>query len=210
MRTRGWQGDQPLTDDEARTRILDAAKRCVERFGPSKTRLADVASELGVTRQTVYRYFPSVNEMLVAVAEAGADAYLDRMAQALSFVTTPNQAVTESIVYSLRSIPTEPSLSLLLRATEADVFTRGAISSPAIHLGANMLRRFSIDWDAEGIDEPALQGLAELVMRLLISFLQYPADPPRTDDEYRTLIGTWLVPDSARPHRRPTARRRDP
>src|SRR5690242_3990748 len=49
MRTRGWQGDPPLTDDEARARILDAAKRCVERFGPSKTRLADVANELGVT-----------------------------------------------------------------------------------------------------------------------------------------------------------------
>jgi AcrR family transcriptional regulator len=195
MRTRGWQGDQPLTDDEARSRILDAARRCVERFGPAKTRLADVAIELGVTRQTVYRYFPSANEMLVAVAEAGAREYLDRMAQELSFVTTPNQAITEAIIHSLRSIPAVPSLSLLLRATEADVFTRGTISSPAIELGANMLRRFPIDWAAEGIDETALQGLAELVMRLLVSFLQYPPDPPRTDDEYRALIGTWIVPD---------------
>ncbi len=122
MRTRGWQGDQPLTDDEARTRILDAAKRCLERFGPAKTRLADVAIELGVTRQTVYRYFPSVNEMLLAVAEEGASRYIDRMAQELSFVTTPNQAVTEAIVYSLRSIPADPSLSLLLRASETEFF----------------------------------------------------------------------------------------
>ena len=202
MRTRGWQGDPPLTDDEARTRILDAAKRCVERFGPSKTRLADVAIELGVTRQTVYRYFPSVNEMLIAVAELGASRFLDQMAHDLSFVTTPNQAVTEAIVYCLHSIPAEPSLSLLLRASEADFFTRGAISSPAIALGANMLRRFPVDWVAEGLDEAALQGLAELMMRLLLSFLQYPADPARSDEEYRTLIGTWIAPDPSGPWRR--------
>jgi AcrR family transcriptional regulator len=194
VRTRGWQGDLPRDEDEARTRILDAATRCVERFGSSKTRLADVANELGVTRQTVYRYFPSVSEMLAAVAAAGAGEFLDRMADDLSFVSTPEEAVTETVVYCLRTIPGEPALGLLLRADESELFTRGATSSQAIALGAGMLRRFRVDWASRGLDDGDMESLAEVVVRLFLSFLQYPADPPRSDDELRVFLRTWIAP----------------
>jgi AcrR family transcriptional regulator len=194
VRTRGWQGDLPRDEDEARARILDAAARCVERFGSSKTRLADVANELGVTRQTVYRYFPSVSEMLAAVAAAGAGEFLDRMADDLSFVSTPEEAVTEAVVYCLRTIPAEPALGLLLRADESELFTRGATSSQAIALGAGMLRRFPVDWASRGLDDSAMESLAEVVVRLFLSFLQYPADPPRSDDELRMFLRTWIAP----------------
>ncbi|MEU5875916.1 helix-turn-helix domain-containing protein [Spirillospora sp. NPDC047279] len=63
MRTRGWRGRPPRTDDEARARIIEATTRCVERFGPHKTGLTDVAEELGVTRATVYRYFGTIEEL---------------------------------------------------------------------------------------------------------------------------------------------------
>ncbi len=194
MRTRGWQGDLPRDEDEARARILDAAKRCVERFGPTRTRLVDVANELGVTRQTVYRYFPSVNAMLAAVAAAGAGEFLDRMANDLAFVSTPAEAVTETVIYCLRNIPSEPSLGLLLRADESDLFAKGVTSSQAIALGAAMLQRFPIDWASTGLDQPGLEGLAEVVMRLFLSFLQYPPDPPRSDAELRAFMKSWIVP----------------
>jgi len=31
-------------------------------------------------------------------------------------------------------------------------------------------------------------------MRLFVSFLQYPADPPRSEDELRELVRRWLGP----------------
>ncbi len=67
------------------------------------------------------------------------------------------------------------------------------MSSQAIALGADMLRRFPVNWASEGLDETALEGLAEVVMRLFLSFLQYPTVPPRSDDELRTFIHTWIV-----------------
>jgi AcrR family transcriptional regulator len=203
VRTRGWNGDIPRDEEEARARILEAGKRCVERFGPSRTRLADVAAELHVTRQTVYHYFPSVNDMLAAVAEAGAGEFLDRMARELSEVTTPAQAVTETVLYCLRTLPDEPSLGLLLRVGDGELFTRGATSSRAIALGAGMLGRFPIDWAAAGLRTEDLAGLAELVIRLLLSFLQYPTDPPRPDEELREYLRRWVVPAlTAQPSRR--------
>ncbi|MEP9394960.1 TetR/AcrR family transcriptional regulator [Gordonia sp. VNK1] len=194
MRTRGWQGDLPQNSDEARSRILDAAIRCVNRYGAQKTTLADVAGELGVTRQTVYRYFPTVNDVLAAVAAAGAEDFLDRMATNLGHVTTPQDAITETIMYCLRVLPDEPAIGLLVRAGETEFFTREATTANAIALGASMLRRLSVDWEGAGYDEAAMAGLAELVMRIWLSFLQYPTHPARTDDELRDFLRTWVCP----------------
>ncbi len=199
MRTRGWQGDLPQNSDEARERILRAAARCVERFGAQKTRLADVANELGVTRQTVYRYYSSVDEMLVAVASAGAADFLDRMQADLAQVRTVSDAVTETIIYCLRVLPDEPAIGLMLRAGETEFFTREATSASAVALGAQMLRRLEVDWAAEGYDDDAMRGLAELVMRVWLSFLQYPTVPPRSDDELRAFIRRWVCPPGGVP-----------
>lgn len=194
MRTRGWQGDLPRDEDEARERIVAAATRCVDRLGPTKTNIAAVATELGVTRQTVYRYFPGLPDLLVAVAEAGTAQFLARMEAHLAHVTSPAEAVAESIVFSLNTIPTEPYIGLLLQAGENEVFTRGVTSSQAMSYGAQMLRRTPVDWDSIGVRDGDFESLAEIVMRLMVSFLEYPADPPRTDDEVRLLVRRWLGP----------------
>src|SRR5579884_3492717 len=42
---------------------LDAAARCFGRFGISRTRVPDVAAEVGVSRVTVYRQVGTVEDM---------------------------------------------------------------------------------------------------------------------------------------------------
>ena len=54
VRSHGWSGNTPTSDEEAITRILDAADEIIAERG-SAMRIADVARSLGVTRQTVYR-----------------------------------------------------------------------------------------------------------------------------------------------------------
>ena len=56
MRTHGWGGEPPRDDAEARRRILDATRECIDKYGAS-VGIADVARSLGVTRPTVYRYY---------------------------------------------------------------------------------------------------------------------------------------------------------
>ena len=70
----GWRGDPPGSEAEARERIVGAAMRCVDRYGPEKTGLSDVAHELGVTRQTVYRYVTGTDDLLAAAAERATAA----------------------------------------------------------------------------------------------------------------------------------------
>ena len=74
MRTHGWSGAAPASDDEAIARILDAAGKAIDARGADFS-IADVARTLGVTRQTVYRYFPSTDALLVAAAVHAADDF---------------------------------------------------------------------------------------------------------------------------------------
>jgi len=191
----GWQGDPPGAEDEARRRLVKAALACIDRAGLAKTSLSDVATEAGVTRQTVYRYFPSLADILRAVAHAGADEFAERMRNHLATFDNPVDVAVESVVVAVRSLPTEPYLGLLLQAGEADYFTAGTTTPLAFSLGARILREVEVDWAAAGITTDAeLRGLAEVLMRLFMSFLHYPSTPPATDDELRALVRRWIGP----------------
>lgn len=196
----GWNGNPPPTEDEARRRIVAAAAACVEQFGPAKTTLSDVASELGVTRQTVYRYYANLGELLGAVAQNGIDDFVERMAAHLGQFTTPADVAIESVVWSVQTIPHERFIGALLQAGETDVFSRGVTSSLALSVGGGILRRVPVDWSEIGVSDAELESLAEMLMRLFVSFLQYPADPPRSADELRTLVRRWLGPALTAPN----------
>jgi AcrR family transcriptional regulator len=59
---------RPRADsDDVRARILDVAEEHCRRVGYHKTSIADIASELGMSRANVYRFFPSrdaINESI--------------------------------------------------------------------------------------------------------------------------------------------------
>jgi AcrR family transcriptional regulator len=190
----GWKGNPPRTEDDARQRIIAAASSCVDQFGPAKTTLSDVANELGVTRQTVYRYYANLGELLSAVAQAGLEDFVGRLEKHLSTCTSPSEAAIESVVYVARAIPNERHIGALFQAGETDVFSRGVTSSMALEIGAGILRRVPVDWSEVGVADAELEGLAEVLMRMFVSFLQYPVDPPRSEEELRALLRRWLGP----------------
>ncbi|WP_285752371.1 TetR/AcrR family transcriptional regulator [Lentzea sp. NBRC 105346] len=190
----GWQGNPPGTEYEARRRIVEAATACIDRFGLAKTSLSDVAAEAGVTRQTVYRYFPRLADILSAVAIAGVEEFAGRMERHLAQFHSPAEVAVESVVFGVRTVPEEPYLGLLLQAGESDFFTDAVASPQSFALGARILRNVPVDWAAAGVTDDDLEGLAELLMRLFLSFLRYPSTPALTDDELRALVRRWIGP----------------
>ncbi len=191
----GWQGNPPGTEHEARRRIVEAATACIDRAGLAKTSLSDVAAEAGVTRQTVYRYFPSLADILRAVGLARVEEFAGRMERHLASFGSAEEVAVESVVFGVRTVPDEPYLGLLLQAGETEFFTAGVTSPLSFSLGAQILRNVPVDWAGVGVTtDDDLQGLAEILMRLFISFLQYPSTPALTDDRLRTLVRRWVGP----------------
>ncbi|TDC71815.1 TetR family transcriptional regulator [Actinomadura sp. GC306] len=194
MARHGWGGRPPASDAEARQRIIDATARCVDRHGVTKTTLSDVANELGVTRQTVYRHFDRISDIIGEVAAQGAESFVDQLIAHLQGIGDPAEAVVEGMVFCVRTIPTEPRLSLVLQLGDSSAFGRGATTADTIAYGAEMLQRFPVDWAAAGIGEDDLNGLAEVIMRLLTSLLQHPSRQTQDEARLRALLDRWLAP----------------
>lgn len=191
---RGWGGDPPQDDDEARSRILGAAVRCVDRYGPEKTGLSDVATELGVTRQTVYRHFASTDDLLLAVAATAADGFLDRLARHVAGLDDPAEAFVEGLAFTFEQLPKERLLGLLLTTGRSEVFLRGVTSAEGVAFSRQMLDRMAVDWEAAGYrTDGDLDALAGYGLRMLQSIILEP--PPRTSKaQLRAYLRRWFAP----------------
>ncbi|OBI49365.1 TetR family transcriptional regulator [Mycobacterium kyorinense] len=191
MRTHGWGGAAPTSDEEAVARILAAASQAIDARGADIS-IADVARTLGVTRQTVYRYFPSTDALLVAAATQAATGFLDRLAAHLSGITDPVDAVTEGIATALEWLPSDKHIGLLLAHDRNNAFTADVTSEVAVQFANAMLRRFDVDWPAAGLTDDDLTELGEHLLRIIQSFVIDPGRPPRRDGELRRYLRRWV------------------
>jgi AcrR family transcriptional regulator len=197
VRTHGWAGATPATDEEAVARILAAASQAIDSRGADFS-IADVARALGVTRQTIYRYFPSTDALLVAAATRAATGFLDRLAAHLSGITDPVEAVTEGIATALEWLPEDKHIGLLLARDRGNAVTAGVTSEVGLRFAGAMLRRFDIDWGAAGLSDEDLTELGEHLLRIIQSFVIDPGRPPRNGVELRRYLRRWVGPTVAR------------
>ncbi|CAO5161800.1 hypothetical protein FAIPA1_210002 [Frankia sp. AiPs1] len=99
-RAQGWWGSESalLDDEEARRRLVAATVRCVVRRGSSRIRVEEVAVEAGVSRSTVYRYFRSRDELILAVLLDRVDAAMDRTLSSLPDPDDAGSSLAEMIL----------------------------------------------------------------------------------------------------------------
>ena len=198
MRSHGWAGNTPASDEEAIERILDAADNIIDERG-SALRIADVARALGVTRQTVYRYFPGTQALLVASAMRSADGFLDRMTAHLKGVTNPVVTITEGMAFAIEELASENQVEFVLSQRHRGGQKVSIISDTALAFGRSMLHRYDIDWEQYGFDEPALDELNEFCLRVLHSFLADPGRHARNGADLRRYLTRWIGPAIAYP-----------
>ena len=189
MRTRGWGGAAPASDEEASDRILSAAKTAIARDGD--VNIADIARAVGVTRQTVYRYFPSTDALLIAAAMDSTSGFLDYLAEHVDGITDPATAIVEGVAYTLESLPVNPYMRLLLSPGRTGTFSASVTSDTALELARSILRRFSVDWAAEGFTDAHLDDVAEHMLRTVQSFVIDPGRPPRVGPDLRDYLHRW-------------------
>lgn len=193
MRSRGWSGNAPATDEEAIDRILDVADAIIAQRG-SAVRIADVARTLGVTRQTVYRYFPSAEQLLLASGMRTADGFLDQLAERTSGLTEPAEALVEGIAFAVETLAEDAQFANLLKNGSKSGDKVSLTSDTSRAFSRSMLHRCDVDWERHGYDDAALGELAELGLRTFHSILVDPGEPARDGIALRRFISRWLGP----------------
>ena len=89
-------------------KVLDAASRLFRRQGFHGTDMSDIAAEVGLARNSLYRYYPNKQHILVACVERDMQPFLERMRTLESRVPDARARIEAWIDKSI-DIATSPS-----------------------------------------------------------------------------------------------------
>ena len=197
MRSHGWGGQPPADANEARARILAATRTRLAAAGSTST--SEITDILGVTRQTVYRYFPATEDLLDAAAmDAVVELESDLVEHAVEHLAGRSgdaaDAVVEVVAYVYENLRGDPVLKRLIAPGRISRTTAGLTAPSSIALGGKLLSGFGIDWSEAGLPEDERLELVEHLLRMLQSFVIDPGDPERTGEELRAYLRRWVAP----------------
>src|SRR5271169_3274131 len=100
-----------LAKDTLPERVLEAARRCLVRYGVSKTGIADIASEAGVSRQSIYTHFGDRSNLISQALEGAGEEFADRVATYLTGRRgSALDLVIDAVLFTVREMPQDPLL----------------------------------------------------------------------------------------------------
>lgn len=104
----------------SKERLYEAAYACVARFGLAKTTVEDVAREAGLSRATVYRYFPNGRDQLVREVVAWeANRFFMRLTGAVAHHVDLADLLEATLLFAHRAVADHEVLQKVLE-TEPD------------------------------------------------------------------------------------------
>jgi AcrR family transcriptional regulator len=177
--------------------ILTAARRCYVARGFSRTGMKEVAEEAGVARSTLYRYFPTRDDVLVATVKREMEVLNAWIRQQQASTDDPAELVVEGLILAIKEIPRRPLLRAVF-ASEEDSRARRVLwsSDVIVSFGEELMDHVVTPTAAAGRLQDAVRPeiLVEWVYRLLLSFLTLPSNWIKSDRELRATLHALLVP----------------
>lgn len=159
--------------------ILDAAERLLLRAPDRVANVAEVADEAGLAKGTVYLYFPSKEELLLAVHERNIDAFFTAL---IARMQSDMPAAIDDVLVLTHRYMVEPALFLPLAARCFGLM--GQSVAPAA--GQEFKRRMAIRLQAAGAGLE--RHFPELGAGGGVALLHY---------SYALIIGLWQMSPAA-------------
>src|ERR1044071_7941288 len=88
---------------EVTAKVVGGALRAIARFGLTKLTVDDVAREAGISRATLYRYFPGRGAVLAAVVESETARLQRGLDEALAATTSLSEALAAVAGFGARA-----------------------------------------------------------------------------------------------------------
>lgn len=119
--------------DATRQRVLEAALVCVERQGLAKTSLENVAAEAGLSRATLYRYFPGGRDQVISdTVTWEVRNFLDRIRAATADDHDIEARLTHALLAGHRAIDEHTLLQQILSTEPEALLKELAANGPVM------------------------------------------------------------------------------
>jgi len=176
-------------------RVIDAALRCMGRWGIGKTTLDDVAREASCSRATIYRLFPGGKDALLeAVTRRELDRFFSGLARTFDAAATLEDLLVGGIVFTARALAGHDALQFVLAYEPEVVLPKVAFRQADRAL--TMVSTFAAPYLAPHVGADEAPRVAEWVTRLVLTYTLAPADGVDVGEEasVRRLVRTYVLP----------------
>ncbi|GBG37785.1 TetR/AcrR family transcriptional regulator [Mycobacterium montefiorense] len=193
MQNRSLGGDLAEISDVDRT-ILDTARSVFETYGVRRANIEDVAARAGVSRSTIYRRFPTKDDLVEQVLRREGELFFSTLDRATAGCN-PRQAVIEAFTLGVRLVQDSPLYSRIVESEPElfGLFSRSHVFPIGQFAGgiANNLRKCG----AAGPDTD-LANIADILLRVALGIIVFPTDRLDISDHaaVREYAARYLVP----------------
>ncbi len=180
--------------DQARKRILEAARKLFLERGFEAANLDEVAQRAGVAKGTIYRYFDSKAELYVEVLVWNADAFVERMRHTLDPSLSPQEQVLQTGRFYVRHYAEHPEYFRIFWAVENQRMI-GELPEPLLEVVWDLWKRglaIAVEIIENGVKAGAFRPCdpwqtASLLWVLANGLIQSESDPHRRELRHSTL-----------------------
>jgi AcrR family transcriptional regulator len=182
------------TRDQARKRILEAARKLFLERGFEAANLDEVAQRAGVAKGTIYRYFDSKAELYVEVLVWNADAFVERMRHTLDPSLSPQEQVLQTGRFYVHHYAEHPEYFRIFWAVENQRMI-GELPEPLLEIVWDLWKRglaIAVEIIENGVKAGAFRPCdpwqtASLLWVLANGLIQSESDPHRRELRHSTL-----------------------
>lgn len=190
-----------------RARILDGAVQAIARHGLAKLGMTDVIAHAGISRGTLYRYFPSREELLRDLAAFETERFRQQIAAAVQDAPPGEERLRVALLHVARYVDEHPAIRGLIENEPAFVlgYLREQFSTLAAANGAFLIPLLQ-DTRPVRRGVATAEQLVDWLTRMMISAVLFPDPDP--ENMARSLTAVYRLLTAPPQHARAAQHRR--
>lgn len=178
---------------KSQVKILNGAKQCIQRWGIDKTSINDLAKQAGVTRQTVYAYYPDKD----AVVQAALLYSVYELARKLLYVIDQQpdtyHRLLEVLVVVVEQLPNEPYFTLMNETFMMEVLEKALSNQEGMHIAQVCLEEVLAD---KRLPDQEMIEVVEVLIRCVLSIILFRGNTPLRGNALKDYLARYVLSSS--------------
>lgn len=179
--------------------VLDAVRRCCDRWGLHKVTIDDIVKDSGVSRATIYRLFPGGRDVLLDAHRVyELDQFFAVLLGHLAGAANLEDLLVMAVTNSLRELRDDEHLALMLASEPGTVYSDLTVEGlPRI---IRVASAYLVPLLHPYMPRHEARHLVDLLVRLVLSYFLAPSDlvdltdPGQTRQFIRPFLGRLREP----------------
>lgn len=169
----GLRNQAPPVEATTSERILDAALDAFSRQGIRATTITQIARDAGISREWLYKHYPSRAAIVVAVTQREIARFIDELALEVTGAADFDEAITDAFVFAVEFLR-DHALVRQIRQSEPELFSGDVLAGTASVVGPAVQAATAYISLIGDLAEEDAAFVGDTLIRLILSIVTVP------------------------------------